>query len=138
VAVIIGALNLNGLWVGKELAGQSGQDTEKLLTLQFSAKLHELLIFASLGRILFSTTIQKLVFGGGLPFRAVMAGLRFSEISYLWSEEFIAMCITKLSRKSLILPVGIVCTLLGVTIGPSSATAIRPTLADWPGGGTCC
>jgi hypothetical protein len=49
-AIIIVALNAAGLWVGKELTGTSGQDTEKLLALQFAAKLHELLMLSSLGK----------------------------------------------------------------------------------------
>jgi hypothetical protein len=135
-AVIIVALNAAGLWVGKELTGTSGQDTEKLLALQFAAKLHELLMLSSLGQILFSETVKQLVFGEGLPFGAIAAGLQFNQISYLWSKEFRATSCATFKRKYLIIPAIIICTLLGVTIGPSSATAIKPTLGDWPAGET--
>ncbi|KAJ5174516.1 uncharacterized protein N7482_000393 [Penicillium canariense] len=130
------ALNTVGLWVGKELTGKSGQDTEKLLALQFAAKLHELLMLSSLGQILFSETVKQLVFGKGLPFGAIAAGLQFGQISYLWSKEFRATSCATFERKYLIIPAVIICTLLGVSVGPSSATAIRPTLGDWPAGET--
>ncbi|KAF3392489.1 hypothetical protein F1880_008790 [Penicillium rolfsii] len=135
-AIIIVALNASGLWVGKELTGTSGQDTEKLLALQFAAKLHELLMLSSLAEILFSETVKQLVFGHGLPFGSIAAGLQFSQISYLWSKEFWATSRSTFDRKNLLLPAIIICTLLGVSIGPSSATAMRPTLDDWPAGET--
>ena len=83
IATTVTALNLNGLWVGTELTRPSGQNGRKLLALQFAAKLHELLMLASLSHILFSITIGELVFGDGLPFGAVTARLRFQAISYL-------------------------------------------------------
>jgi hypothetical protein len=135
-AIIIVALNAAGLWVGKELTGTSGQDTEKLLALQFAAKLHELLMLSSLGEILFSETVKQLVFGDGLPFGSIAVGLQFNQISYLWSREFWATSRATFKRKNLIFPAIIICTLLGVSIGPSSATAMKPTLGDWPAGET--
>lgn len=135
-AIIIVALNAAGLWVGKELTGTSGQDTEKLLALQFAAKLHELLMLSSLGKILFSETVKQLVFGDGLPFGSIAVGLQFNQISYFWSKEFRATFRATFERKNVIIPAIIICTLLGVSIGPSSATAMRPTLGDWPAGET--
>lgn len=135
-AIVIVVLNFNGLWVGKELPGQSGRDGVKLLALQFVAKLHELLMLASLGHILFSINIRQLLFGDGLPLAAVTAALRFSDISYLLSAEFLATCVTTFSSKFLVLPVIVIFTCLGVLVGPSSATAMRPMLADWSGGAT--
>ncbi|ERF74501.1 hypothetical protein EPUS_03939 [Endocarpon pusillum Z07020] len=136
VAVTIAALNFQGLWVGSELTGQRGKDAEKLLALQLVAKMHELLMLASLSHIVFSITIGQLVFGDGLPFGAVTAGHRFQQISYLWSAEFLAACVTTFPNKFLVLSVIVIFTGLGVTVGPASATAVRPTLGDWPGGGT--
>lgn len=108
----------------------------ELLALQFAAKLHELLMLSSLGEILFSETVKQLVFGDGLPLGAIAAGLQFDQISYLWSKEFRATSCATFKRKYLIIPAIIICTLLGVSIGPSSATAIKPTLGDWPAGET--
>lgn len=53
LAIVISALNLKGLWLGKELTGPSGHDAEKLLALQFAAKLHKLMMLVSLSHILF-------------------------------------------------------------------------------------
>jgi hypothetical protein len=136
LAIVISTLNLKGLWLGKELTGPSGHDAEKLLALQFAAKLHELMMLASLSHILFLVYTRQLLSGDGLPFGAVTAAFRFSQISYLWSSEFIATCTITFSGKLIIVPAIIIVTCLGVSIGPSSATALRPTLDDWPGGGT--
>ena len=130
-ALVIIAINLGGVWVGKELTGPIGENGEKQLALQLTAKLHELLVFASLADILWSIVLKSVALGGGIPFGALTAGLRFSDLSYLWSKEFLAVCTTRFTRKRLFLPLLVVSTLLGVTLGPSSATAMTPKLDAW-------
>ena len=130
-ALVIIAINLGGLWVGKELSGPIGDNGEKQLALQLTAKLHELLMFASLADILWSFVLKSVAFGDGLPFGALTAGLRFSELSYLWSTEFFAICTTGFTHKRLFLPFLVIFTILGLTLGPSSATAMTPKLDTW-------
>ena len=74
-AVTLIAINLLQYCVDGGLSGVSGQDTEKLAVLQFAAKLHELLMLASLGTIVFTAIQRELALGDGLPFGAVFAGL---------------------------------------------------------------
>lgn len=66
VALYLVILNWAQYYIGEELQGPSGQDTEKLAALQFAAKLHELLILASLGTVLFSCVRHTLAFGEGV------------------------------------------------------------------------
>jgi hypothetical protein len=65
VAITIAVLNLQGLWIGSELTGQQNCDTAKLLSLQFTAKLYELLVLESFSHMLYSLDIGELVFGDG-------------------------------------------------------------------------
>lgn len=53
-ALALIVLNSTQYYVGGELAGPSGQDAEKLGALNFAAKLHELLMLASLAAVLFA------------------------------------------------------------------------------------
>lgn len=53
----------------------------------------------SLGQILFLETVKQIVFGEGLPFGAITAGLQFDQISYLWSKEFLATCCATFKTK---------------------------------------
>lgn len=66
VALGLVILNLVQYYIGEELKGTSGQDSEKLAALQFAAKLHELLMQASLGTLLFSCVRHELAFGEGI------------------------------------------------------------------------
>ncbi len=136
---IISALNLKGHYIGKELSGSTGYDDQKLLGLQFAAKLHELTITASLTTVLFGLIRHMLINTGGLPFGALFAGFQFRDVSFLYSMEFWGTFLAKLdaSRRRWVL-IGLIvsCTFLSVSVGPSSATLMRPRRDDWPAGGT--
>ena len=140
-SLAIVGLNIVQFYVGGELRGPGGYDVQKLAALQFAAKLHELLMLASLGAIVFTMIRKELAFGeGGIPFGALFAGFQIDKISLLWSSEFWGTLThkwrfrrrTKLYLVSLI----VVCTLLGVSVGPSSANLIKPRLDFWAAGGT--
>ena len=139
VSLALCILNSVGYYIGSELAGPSGQDDEKFAGLQMAAKLHELTIQASVAAILIHHIRHELIFSGGLPFGALFAGQQFKDISYIWSSEFWGLANgTFASRKHrwrLIFFV-VVCTLLGVTAGPSSATILKPRMGNWAAGGT--
>ena len=133
------ALNLRGYYIGGELAGPSGQDTEKLAGLQFAAKLHELTMNASLATMLFSYIRYQVTFGGGLPFGAMFAGLQFKDLSFLWSMELFGAAQAKsynVWRRRTLVALITGFTLLGVSVGPSSANILKPRLDWWPAGGT--
>jgi hypothetical protein len=141
IAAAIGLVSLNAsqYYIGGELSGKNGQDDEKLAALQFTAKLHELLMLASIGNIVFTCIRTELVFGEGVPFGAIFASLQFQSISLFWSLEFWGTVYAKFSKrhkKFLLIATIIVCTLLGVSVGPSTAVLMRPRLDNWPAGGT--
>ncbi|PWY93398.1 hypothetical protein BO94DRAFT_532333 [Aspergillus sclerotioniger CBS 115572] len=132
-------LNSAGYYIGGELSGASGQDTEKLAALTFAAKLHELLMLASLGSILITYIRRELAFGEGLPFGAIFTSLQFQDISFLWSLSMwgsIQHDWQRRSTKWFILSLMVICTLLGLTAGPSTSNLMKPRLGDWPAGGT--
>lgn len=131
-AVTVIILNAKNFWIGKELQGSINQDSIKILALQLTAKLHELLMLASLGNILYAFVLELTVLGNGMPLGALTAGSEFSKVSYLWSKGFLATYITSFDKKFSFILLAIVCTLLGVLVGPSSATAMAPSLDDWP------
>lgn len=137
--IILLVFNLNGYYIGSELAGPSGLDDQKFFLLQFAAKLHELAILASLTNILFSMIRHDLATAGGLPFGALFAGFQFKDISFLWSLEFWGVARAKMMRghrRWTIVTLVIVCTFLSLSAGPSSATLMRPRLDLWPAGGS--
>ncbi|KAK4954245.1 hypothetical protein LTR10_007675 [Elasticomyces elasticus] len=142
-AIVLVFFNIWQYYIGGELSGAVGQDTQKLAALQFAAKLHELLMLASLGVIVFHFIRQELAFGDGLPFGAIFAGQQFDKLSTLWSLEFWSVAFHAREQKQgqrrrkwgLFLLI-LVCILLGVSVGPSGANLMRPRLDDWPAGGT--
>jgi len=139
-AFVLVVLNCKQHYIGGELSGANGQDVEKLGGLQFAAKIHELLMMASLGTIIFTYVRRELVFGAGIPFGALFVGFQIDSISLLWSPEFIGTIYHKWKanwrKKYTLITIIVVSTLLGVSVGPSSANLIRPRLDYWPAGGT--
>ncbi|KIW27702.1 uncharacterized protein PV07_07419 [Cladophialophora immunda] len=132
-SILIG-LNVAQYFIGKELQGNINQDGTKMLALQITAKVHELLMLASLSKILWSFVLDHLVTSSGLPLCTLSAGERFADISYLWSFEFRAALRAHFRGKNIFLLVAVVCTILGIIVGPASATAMAPNLQDWPAG----
>ncbi|KAL9617461.1 MAG: hypothetical protein Q9160_007724 [Pyrenula sp. 1 TL-2023] len=138
-AIAIIFLNIHQFYIGGELTGASGQDTQKLAGLNFAAKLHELLMLASITAGLFAYIRQEITFGDGLPFGALFAGLEFDNISLLWSQEFLGILYCNWDRKQkkgTLVGLLVFCTLLGVSVGPSTNLLMKPRLSDWPSGGT--
>lgn len=139
VCISLVYLNLINRYLGSELPGQEDQDPEKLAALQFAAKLHELLMLSSLGVVLVTHIRKELTFGDGIPFGALFSGQEFHNISILWSLELwgaVYQKWRKKKKKGFILSLIIVCSVLGLSVGPSSANLMRPRLAYWPAGGT--
>lgn len=132
--VVITSLNLYGYWIGKELSGVNNKNAPKELALQFTAKLHELLMLASLNEVLLTHLLKSLVVGYGLPFGSLTAGSKFKDLSYIWSRDFRAMLTTRYPRKALLTSLLLVSVILGVAVGPSSATALIPRFDVWPAG----
>ena len=138
-AISIAVLNSVGYYIGGELAGPQGQDDEKLAGLQLAAKLHELTIQASVAAMLLQYIRHEMALGNGLPFGALFAGHLFKDVSFLWSSEFWGTAngaFTTRGRRWRLIILLVVCTILGLTAGPASATILKPRMGDWPAGGT--
>ena len=124
-------LNWNEYYVGVNVYNQA--------VYQLIAKIHELMIQASLGAVLFSFVRHEMALGEGLPFGALFSALQLNQISYLWSLEFCGsirshhLTLWRKVRLSIIVSL---CLLLGSLCGPSSAILLIPRLDFWPAGGT--
>jgi hypothetical protein len=138
-AIALIVLSSAQYYVGGELAGPSGQDDQKLGALAFVAKLHELLMLASLAAILLAYFRRELLKGEGLPYGAVSGAMQFKEISFLASPELwgIFWADWRKQRKKWTLIIRLlICTMLGVSVGPSTNNLMRPRLDWWDAGGT--
>lgn len=134
-------LNLGGYYVGGEMQGGGDADANdtKLSTLQFVAKLHEVLMQASLSVVVIALIRHELLEGRAIPFGAIFGSLQFSNATYIFSKEYAglwrATMQSRMAKAKLILLL-FVGALLAITVGPSSAITMRPRLDSWEAGGT--
>ncbi|KAH8693338.1 hypothetical protein GQ44DRAFT_765280 [Phaeosphaeriaceae sp. PMI808] len=141
VSAAIALLVLNGSnhYIGGELTGTNGQDTQKLAALLFAAKLHALFMLASLSAIVITYIRKELVFGNGVPFGIVFSANQFKDLTFLWSPELWGTVYhewEKKQKKWFIICLLVVCSIAGLTVGPSTGILMRPRLDEWPAGGT--
>lgn len=101
---------------------------EVLNTLQFAAKVHELLMIGSLSAIVLHFVRKFLVGVKGLPFGLLTAGYSVGSTEYIFSKAFWGSGFNRVFWTLSILL--IFCTLLANLLGPSSAIALIPNL-DW-------
>jgi hypothetical protein len=137
--LVLFRLNLKNWYLGQELQGPEGHDTEKLGALQFVAKVHELFMLSSLGVILITHLRKELAFGDGIPFGALFSSNQFQSINILWSLEFwgaIYYQWPRKTKKGFIITLILLCSILGLSVGPSTANLMKPRLDYWPAGGT--
>ena len=124
-------LNWNTYYVGTTSYSQALYQT--------LAKVHEIMIQASIAAIVLTCIRKELAIGQGIPFGLLFAGLQVGQISYLWSLEFWGSFRTatlrSYSRLTLLVlvPVSII---LATTCGPASAVLLVPRLQFWQGGNT--
>jgi hypothetical protein len=138
-AIALLVLNASNHYIGGELSGASGQDTQKLAALLFAAKLHELFMLASLSAMVITYIRKELVFGDGVPFGTVFSASQFKDLTFLWSPELWGTVYhewEKRRTKWFIIGLLVICSIAGLTVGPSTGILMRPRLEDWPAGGT--
>ena len=120
LALII--LNACGFFVGNI-------STTALTGFQFAAKVLEIMIQASISILLLGLVRQQLVGAGSLPLGGLMAPLRLTDISYLWSLELWGFWTSRHLRgwRTYILA-GLVpaFVILAALVGPSSAVLMIP------------
>lgn len=104
--------------------------------LQFSAKLHEVCILASLSSIAIDIIRRRLLVSRGVPFGFVMGGYRFGSASSIFGGSFWGPFMDAIRRRKfglfglgLLLGLG---TIYANAIGPASAVLMVPTLNWWP------
>ena len=125
------SLNWNSYYVGATSYTQA--------TYQLVAKIHEMTMQASLTAIIFSCIRSELVLGDGIPFGLLSSGLQITQISYLWSLEFLGSLRSGFNRsrkRTIVLLLIPTCILLASVCGPSSVVLLVPRLQFWPGGST--
>jgi hypothetical protein len=116
-----------------ENAGVQDQNL-RFNALQFAAKIHEILMAASLSLVAITYIQYELLVGRGLPLNGVLAGFQitsFSAISTsrLWEKKlFIKGSRARRIRFILLL---LLLVVLCATIGPSSAILIMPATGYW-------
>ncbi|KAI3580111.1 hypothetical protein IWW34DRAFT_620935 [Fusarium oxysporum f. sp. albedinis] len=126
-------------YIGKELEGKPDYDVEKKLGIQFAAKLMEMFIVLSLNAIVFSMIRHEFTIGQSVPYGALVAGQQISEISFLWSEEFLSIVKGKFSqtwKKIGFIITVFVCTIMALGASSLSAVAMMPQEGDWRAGGS--
>lgn len=119
----------NRKWYLLEL-GQ--QDT--LNALQFVAKVHEILVVASLSSMVIHVARRKIVGPDGVPFGLLMGAYQVGSAEYLFSGSFshpFLRSMRPFDRKYFVLALGIALAIIYANmVGPASAIAVIPNL-DW-------
>ena len=124
-------LNTNTYYIGVSPYNQA--------VYQSLAKIHEIMIQASLATVILAYVRHELISDNGLPLGALVSGLQISQFAYLWSIEFWGTLRSKtypISRKLKLLIVILTCFTVAILAGPSSAVLLIPRLDFWPAGST--
>ena len=131
IAIFEIVLNWNTFYVGTE--------TYNSAIYQLMAKVHEIMIQASIAALILSCVRSELALGEGIPFGLLFSGLQVSQISYLWSMELwgsLNVGYGRRFRKIGLLAIIVLSIVLGTACGPSSAVLLIPRLEYWPAGST--
>lgn len=135
----LGYFVLGEWYIGAELQGELGQDSQKLLALLITAKMFELVAVFSLSSIVFTLVRYEMVLGNGAPLAALGAGLQISDPTFLVSKTMLAILrgqFSKQWRKAFFVVLVVGFTVLAILIAPATATALMPRLDTWRVGGT--
>lgn len=131
VAICEIVLNWNTYYIGTQAYSQA--------IYQLLAKVHEIMIQASIAAVVFSCIRSEMALGSGIPFGLLFSGLQITQISYLWSMEFWgSLCggLDRSYRRFFLFMLVSLSILLATVCGPSSAVLLIPRLQNWPGGST--
>jgi hypothetical protein len=120
--LILMTFNIQGHFIGKI-------SSTTLSTLQFAAKMLEVLMQLSLGTMLLSLVRNATIDGGNLPLGFFIAPARINDLSYLWSLELWGSLTSRFrgNWRTVLLavaaPAGVV---LAAIVGPSGAVLMIP------------
>ncbi|KAK4187334.1 hypothetical protein QBC35DRAFT_474580 [Podospora australis] len=142
ISIALVYFKIHGYFIGFELQGLQYQDSLKNAMLQVAAKLHELLIAASMATIVFHLLRSRLMSSHGVPLGLLASGWSFTQAGYFWSSEFWApawpiLCSPKQRLKDLlfIAVVGL-SGALAILTGPASAILMIPQVLPFKVGGS--
>ncbi|KAF6844358.1 hypothetical protein CMUS01_01132 [Colletotrichum musicola] len=120
-------------FIGARLSSGGKWDSQVTLAIQFAAKFLETLILASLSTMMFTFIRHEITKGRGLPLAAFFAPTDFRSLSFVWSDEFLALLTSRFSsvwKKVAFLALSVLCCLLAAVVAPSAATILLPA-NDW-------
>ncbi|KAK2593012.1 hypothetical protein QQS21_009302 [Conoideocrella luteorostrata] len=137
-SIAIIALNFKHLFLGRTIPGPVLNNAVTIAAFQVCAKLHELLIVASLSIIVLSVIREQLISGAGLPLGFLCSGFTFSQLSYFWSEAYWGAVGAQMPRcrKIITALLLLLAGLIATTAGPSSAVLMVPREQEWNAGGS--
>lgn len=135
-SIFLVTINLQGYFIGFELAGQPGKTSQYMALLQIAAKVQELLIVASLSTVVVHRLRHDLIDGEGVPFGLVGSGSLFSQLSYFWSTAFIGSVSRGARLNATLVGLLLLAGLIAVTAGPAVAVLLIPREQAWSAGGT--
>jgi hypothetical protein len=105
-----------------------GPHTDMTTYLQFAAKFHELTMQASLVEVLLCV-VRTGVIDGNIPLGALSSATRATQLSYLWSLDFVPIftspALRGWRRAALLLAIPFLLVLTSL-VGPSSAVLMIP------------
>ena len=122
--------NINTLYVGN-------LSTSAVAAFQFAAKLLELTIQASLAAILLEVIRRQIIKNQDLPLGGLLAPLRTTDVSYIWSLELWGSLTSmhwRTYRKLYLGTLIITTIILAALVGPTGAVAIVPRQITYPSG----
>lgn len=130
VTISVIVLNSAGYYVGGNASW--------LPSLQFLAKLQEILMQASIATVVFAYIRHELI-SHDMPFGALFSAVQVTTLSYLWSLELWGSLTSphlRGRRKIVFLTFVPLSILLAACVGPSLAIALIPRHVDFPAGRT--
>jgi hypothetical protein len=133
-AIVFCWLNIRGWYIGEHLSGPLS-DKAKLNLVQVAAKVHELMMQASIVAMVLTYIRHEARRSHGLPFGAFLGGQECTKISYLWSlplwGAIMSPRMKSSRRKGVMIIILITATLLAAIVGPSSAIVMTPVIGEW-------
>lgn len=122
---------LLGLYIRRVLWTPPWPTTNILNTLQLAAKVHETLMIASLASVLLHHIRYRLL-ADGVPLGLVTSPFRLLDLTYLWSQEFLAAWSGEEGdRRLLSIFIHVFLFVLAAVLGPASAISMLPRSREW-------
>lgn len=134
-------INFRGWYIGVDFPGLTSSDTVVLMLLQLSAKVHEIMIVASLSQIIWHAVRHELLYGEGLPLGLIGSALSFSSFEFYFKKEFygslgyLRYSFRRMKRLGFVVLL-IISGMTAILAGPASAVLLVPRSQDYSAGGT--